>query len=131
MRWALVYTAIYVAIAVLIFLVSGNVPFRHNDTTFGKAISLYIAGGLVVGVMLGLLRPFARSQVGATIVGIVIAIPVVLLFRFASFQASWTTEDTFDATFLVLLWGGAGGNAIYRILTRRERKRTHATHGHK
>jgi hypothetical protein len=59
-----------------LFLLQGTVLGHPSRFSFPLVILGYLAMGILGGLLAGLLRPLARSKLGATIMGVVIGIPV-------------------------------------------------------
>lgn len=53
----------------LIYLLTGPEPFAEKGTTYGATVLIYLAGGLVVGGIFGVLRPWVRGHWSAAAVG--------------------------------------------------------------
>lgn len=64
--------------AVLIFLLRGPSTFEHLGVSLWACIAIYIGAGTVGGAVFGLLLPLTTSRLGATCVGIIVAIPLYL-----------------------------------------------------
>lgn len=55
----------------IIYLVGGSEPFLENGTTYGETVLLYVAAGVLVGVLFGLARPWIRGHWSAAVFGFV------------------------------------------------------------
>ncbi len=75
MGLGLVFAAIYSLLAALLYLVRGGHAFAALGLSLWKAILLYAVGGILTGGITGLLKPFARTLVGAIFIGIAAALP--------------------------------------------------------
>jgi hypothetical protein len=93
--------------------------FEAGHTTLPKLIAAYVASGLVVGVVVGLLLPLARWKSGAAVIGMVATIPYMLLIRHAmSDMGPWSCVDTIIVGHLTVFFGsgpGAVGRGVKRV----------------
>jgi hypothetical protein len=99
---------------VLIWLLRGSEPFERKGVTFLAVVVLYLVGGPVTGAIVGLLRPVAKSGLGAAITGVVAAIPVsVMAIAAVGGFPPWTRQHTF-ASIVMAVVGGAMGGYMFR-----------------
>jgi small-conductance mechanosensitive channel len=75
LSWTAAFAAVYILLAFVLYAVSPNDPSR---LPLARVISAYVGGALVAGVLLGLLRPFAQTRTGSTMVGLLVG-PCVYL----------------------------------------------------
>jgi hypothetical protein len=59
-----------------LFLLQGTVLGHPSRFSFPLVILGYLAMGVIGGLLIGVLRPFAQGRIGATILGIIIGIVV-------------------------------------------------------
>jgi len=118
-RWGVKFTLVYSAFALLVLLFGGSATFRQSGATFLLTIGLYVFGGLIAGAIVGLLRPLARWATGATIVGIIAAVPVCVMGRYVIDQSPWTVGDTIVWSIMAVIGGGLCGFFAKRISERR------------
>jgi hypothetical protein len=60
---------------------------------FARLVLVYLGGGLLGGLVVGLLRPLTRSHLGAALVGVVATVPVGVAVRFLRYGlAAGATE---------------------------------------
>lgn len=62
----------------LIFVVAGEEPFESNSTTWGTVVGVYLLGGIIVGVLWGIAKPWIRNRVGSAVFGFFAAVPIFL-----------------------------------------------------
>jgi peptidoglycan/LPS O-acetylase OafA/YrhL len=69
--------SVLAAIAFVILLMNGEASAIKRDTglNFPEIILLYVVGGLVGGVLIGLLRPLRSTAVGSFVIGTISAFP--------------------------------------------------------
>lgn len=89
--------------AVAVYLVSGGGAFERLGISFGATISIYFAGGIVGGLVVGLIWPLTRWWWGAAVVGVVGALPVYLMASVA------LDGDFLGGTILAIVVGGIVG----------------------
>jgi hypothetical protein len=78
-RWGIAYGLGFASMFVLyvlgLFAVRGAQPFERLGTTLTGCIALYLAGGIMTGTLVGLLRPLLVTRRGAMVVGAVATVP--------------------------------------------------------
>lgn len=88
-----------------IYLLSGTRAFERLNVSFLALAIFYVLTGLVVGAVIGLLRPLSRWTVGAYLTGLVAAIIIVgaglLLLRGS--PALWRPQDVLTFMTAVLI----------------------------
>jgi len=79
-RWGIAYGLGFASMFVLyvlgLFAIRGAQPFEHLGTTLTECIVFYVAGGIMTGTMVGLLRPLLVTRRGAMVVGAVALVPM-------------------------------------------------------
>ena len=75
LRWSLKFVIGYSMIAAVLFVIAGPPDGRLS---FPEILLLYVGLGAVGGVLIGLLRPFFRTRLGATLCGMLVGIAVYL-----------------------------------------------------
>lgn len=78
--YGLAFAAAYSAIVLVQYLVTGPGVVESRHITLGPTIAAYFVGGVVGGALVGLLRPFTRWRVGATLIGIIACLPLAIAF---------------------------------------------------
>ena len=102
---------------VTVYLRSGNAPFEKVGTTLWAVILLYFCAAILIGPIVGLLLPLARTtRSGAALLGIVAAIPFYAMARITlEGFTSWTLGDALVILILALFVGVPVGLAYRRI----------------
>ncbi|MFN2397370.1 MAG: hypothetical protein ABR543_01810 [Gemmatimonadaceae bacterium] len=115
----LLFGAIFCCWTLLLILVSGSLTLHTRTGVPVHAfavIGVYIFGGLSAGAVVGICRPLIQWLLGATIVGIIAAIPVFVGVRIArSGFSPWVTADTAMVTIAVVVMGGFIGLGYWAI----------------
>jgi hypothetical protein len=98
--------------------------FSDGSIAPGRAVLLAVgaclAGGVVGGAILGLLRPLLRSRGGATLVGILIGAMLGLSIRLTiDGVGPWTTGDVIQLAVFSVSLGGSCGFILSTALRRR------------
>jgi hypothetical protein len=114
-RWGvlngLLYAAIGFVIVAVVALVRGQNRFGQYGLSMGTVFLTYTTGGIAAGAIVGLLRPWTKNAIGATIVGVVAGIPFMLA-AFIGFGDSPRPLENVDwqgvLTIGSLLGGGFG-----------------------
>ena len=107
--WGLVLAAILLIAASLVYL-AAFIGAASVGLSFWRLVLVYLGGGLLGGLVVGLLRPLTRSHLGAALVGVVAAVPVgvgVRLLR--NGLAPWSDKDTWALAIFALALGGVVG----------------------
>lgn len=118
-RFGLAFAACYCAYVSLLYLVAGSAPFDSYGVTLPTVILVYIVGGVLGGAVVGLLLPLARYKVGATLVGILAAIPVVGGAMLSmSGLPPWEPADNFAFVFTTVGLGSVCGLIMWHIAHR-------------
>jgi hypothetical protein len=117
LKWGLLFAAI-VALWPLALLVIGAVTtFRANGVTFVAVLGLYLSSGVLGGALLGLCRPMLRSQIGAAVVGVLVAhilmAGAALLTQ--GHPASWDPADWVAIVVTAVPLGAAVGVSQWRM----------------
>lgn len=121
LRWGLSAAIGLCGVAVLIYLLFGSQPFERIDTTLIGTFAFYLAGGLVGGIVLGVCRPWVHTPLGAAVVGVLVAFPVVTIgFVMVDRAGEWRAYDTIAVIVVSLIFGVAGGLGEW---SRNERER--------
>jgi hypothetical protein len=82
---------------------------------------LYLGGGLLAGLIVGLLHRMARSKIGAAALGIIVALPISILTRVAIDDLGrWVPADTVVMTVMTLGLGIPVGLIYREIFTDEE-----------
>lgn len=69
--WGVALALLLSAWVTLIYLVAGPEPFHENGTTYGETVGVYLATGMGMGVLFGVLRPWIRGPWTASAFGFV------------------------------------------------------------
>lgn len=108
--WGLAFGAFYSIWVLVLFAFSGTAAFDRLRITLPKAIMFYMLGGLVVGAIVGVLRPLSTRLAGAVAVGMIATVPLALGFRLVTRGlAPWTGVDTAALITSTIVLGGLGG----------------------
>lgn len=78
-RTGSIFGAMFVALAVLAFLLGGEETFEKLDTSLRGVALAYMVGGLGGGLITGALLPLTKRLVGAAFIGYVAFIPVGIM----------------------------------------------------
>lgn len=113
-RFGFLIGAMLSVLALLAYLLGGQDVFRGLHTSLGVVIAADIGGGVLLGALVGALRPLAGSRVGAGVLGFVCGLLAGALIRVArDGLGPWTGGDWF----VVLTFAAALGiplGIIYR-----------------
>jgi hypothetical protein len=123
------FAAVLVVWVIVIYLISGDAAFANINTTLAKTIIAYLGGGAAAGAIIGLCRPLLRSQLAAAIVGVLAAVPVIVMGKYSVDPGPWSSADVFAVTALPLFYGLVLGPIFYRQVMRRRHRRGEARDG--
>jgi hypothetical protein len=79
LRWGMRYAVVFSLMAVVATFVKGPAVLVPYRLTIGGIVALYLAMGLIGGVVFGVLMPLGRSLWGSVLLGLLVAIPVAFL----------------------------------------------------
>jgi hypothetical protein len=103
----------------VLVVINGSVVLqpRHGPPVNAWLVILaYLAGGIVAGAVVGLLRPAVRWRLGAALVGMVAAVPVFAGIRFlVDGLTPWARGDSAVLAFCVVVGGGLAGVVIWAL----------------
>lgn len=122
-RWGLQFAVVLVVWVLIVFLIGGSAAFAKYDTTLGKTIGVYLGGGALAGLIVGLCRPLLRNQIAAGIVGVFAAIPVIIMVDLTLHPGKWDGDDVWVISILSLFYGLVMGPICYRQATRKRGQR--------
>ena len=101
----------YTLVAGLIYLFKGAAPFAASGVSFIGTLAAYWAGGLIGGIVVGVLAPYARNRLGAMGIGILVAFPACVAI---SLVASGTLH--LGAVLIMSIVFGAWGGFVLASL---------------
>lgn len=114
--WGLLIALCLTVILAVLAAIQGPRLFESYGTSFLTVALLYLGGGLVGGLVVGLLRPLTRWRLGGVAMGILAALPVGLGVRLMqSGLEPWEAKDTFTLTIFSLALGGTAGWTYWGI----------------
>ena len=88
-RLGLVVAAMLCCIGVPLALLGGSEPLTHERIPAGTLLIVYLSGGFISGIVLGIARPLARWRVGAIVIGIVDGVICAALINMGTDGAFW------------------------------------------
>jgi hypothetical protein len=106
------FATLFSAIAVVVTMVAPGTP-RKAGLSLWQIVGAYYVGGLSGGAILGLLLPFARTRIGAPIVGFLTMLPLAFsLFVSMIKRSEWFPAGLVMSTIFALLFGAGIGAVI-------------------
>ena len=127
LRWGiqggLFFAAIYIAWVTILFLVRGREPFDRLGVNLPVVVAVYLAGGVLSGAVIGLLRPFATRKVGAYLISIIAALPVLtgIAISLQGLPGRWDLATRLVVPFLSVAFGLALGDLLWKAASRNGR----------
>jgi hypothetical protein len=121
-RGGLFFGLAYSAIALVLYALRGRESFEANGVTLGSLVAAYVLGALAAGIVVGLLRPLLRWQLGAMAVGVAAAVPACVgigLARFGAFSG-WSGADMGTVVVMGVMFGMLFGNQYWNNHSRRD-----------
>jgi len=120
-KWGLYAAGFFGTWATLVRLASGSRPFDEAGLTYSATIAAYVAFGLLGGMLLVVLRPFTKSQIGSALVGWILAAVVYSGFATLMGRPPWGWSIFMLAVVLLvsLFVGATGGVAHWKRNQRR------------
>ena len=114
-RWGTTLASIYSLLALVINGLSAGEAFSRKGITLGQTIALYMASGVIGGIVVGLLRPVMKTRFGASAVGVVAAIPLsvgISILRSGS-PSGWNDETWVPTLITAGVLGGLGAQVLW------------------
>lgn len=117
--WGLQFSMSVAVVFALIVLTEYRLLGPGTTTRFGMTLGsvllMYLCGGLLAGVVLGVGRPLGKTHVGAIILGIFVATCVYGSGCVAIYgsPAGWHGKQWFSAIFLGVVFGAFGGDKFF------------------
>jgi hypothetical protein len=96
-------------VAIVQYVVTNGAAFAQHGTTLWGVLRLYIAAGLLGGLLFGLLLPVARWRWGAALLGAIAMMPLYL-----GAAVLLGHEDLYSGLIAALLVGGIVGYGLHR-----------------
>jgi hypothetical protein len=112
----LIGAALYSIIVLVVYAIQGPDALARDHVTLGSVLALYWAGGIIVGAIVGVLRPLTKVRLGAIAVGFIAALPVMAgaSFLVDGVRGLLDPGSRFVSVFCSLVLGGYGGNMLWR-----------------
>lgn len=115
--WGLFFAVGFSILALVVQLFAAPESGWSGPPSLGTAIGVYFLGGVLVGAVVGLLRPFSKRLIGAAVVGLVGGLgfaALVVVFREGTLAL--TRTDIEDIFILGLGWGPLAGIIMHFIM---------------
>ena len=94
-RWGAALALVFALYAIVLYAVSAASGRQLSPPSLGEVVSIYFAGGVAGGSMVGLVLPLARRKVGSALVGFLAILPVAVLIRVTGYHAlAWSGTDS-------------------------------------
>jgi len=94
--WGISFTGAAGVYVYILAIVRDSVWFERYGVTLWTIWAAYGAAGMISGILLGLLRPVTATRLGATLVGILVAIPCYTVVWFATDGGPYNQACNFD-----------------------------------
>jgi hypothetical protein len=126
-KWGAGYGAAF-AVAYTLFvcvvaLVGGTAPFREDGVSLGQIVGLYFVSGILVGGVVGIMRPLTGRRLGAAFVGFVAALPLfaVMLTTQRHDPLAWGRSDYLFIVIMAAVAGPPAGLILWSQTHRKSR----------
>lgn len=114
--WGLLLSCCLIVFVAVLFLFQGQQPFNAYQTTVRAVVVLYLVGGALGGLVVGVLRPLTKWRWGAAVVGVLAAVPVGLGTRVLRAGLSpWQSKDLVVLIVFCVALGAPVGWIYWRI----------------
>ena len=121
LRWGVGYGLKFgVAFSILIsvlWALGGAQSVRREGMSYSLVVACYLAMGLVGGIIVGILRSWSHTRLGAIAIGLFVALEAFWIVNLALSGLHWDTDTYIAAGFLVPFWGIGGGVSLYNVFT--------------
>jgi len=114
--------ACYCVWVIGIYLIRGDEPFTRQGATLGKVLAVYVWGGALGGLIVGLLRPMAEDEVGALVVGLLAGIPIAAGIVTCVVGWPWSAKERHIFPMWVLIVGAVVGFLLSKKAEERRKR---------
>ncbi len=109
------FGTIYALWALVMYLIGGK-AFANGEFTLVGVCIFYLAGGVVAGSIVGLMRPLLRHAGSAPLVGVAACIPLAIGFRVLyKGLTAWTRTDTLFLMIWPVVFGVPASLVLWNI----------------
>jgi hypothetical protein len=127
LKWGIGYgwkfgVAFSILISVL-WVLGGAQSVRREGMPYIVVVACYLAMGVLGGIIVGILRSWSHTRLGAIAIGLFVAAEVFWIVSFADSGLHWDTDTYILALILVPFWGIGGGVSLYNVFTPQQRRR--------
>ena len=98
-------------------LLTGRTQFPRLGMSLGTVVAVYYSGALIVGLIIGLLRPATKTAFGAMAVGVIAGLPAGALIDIWSYTgplSGWIEARWWFPVLVSLAVGAPAGYMIWR-----------------
>ena len=106
----------FAAIVFIEYLVLGSRTTSRIGVTLPSILLMYVGGGVLAGIILGVGRPLGRTQVGSMVLGVFVATCVYVSAGIAIYGLPnhWHGKEWFSTVVVGILIGALSGNMFYK-----------------
>jgi hypothetical protein len=75
-KWGFIFGAILAGLATLVRIIAGSEEFSRMNTTISSVVVAYVSGCVAAGLIVGAMKPLARTKAGAGVTGFIAGLPI-------------------------------------------------------
>lgn len=120
-RYGVTIAVPFCIVAILVFAIGDSRSLNASGLTITGVLTAYVLSGIAAGGIVGVFRPFLRSRVGSTLVGILASMPVWTVIKYTIRPGSWQEVDFIMVFGLSIVYGVILGPVAYGIFSGRSR----------
>jgi hypothetical protein len=107
---------------VLVMYIANGAAFANLGMSLPEIVLLYALGGVLAGGVVGAMRPWTRTRLGAMVAGVAAALPASLAFGVALYGAPsrWRRTELANCVIYAVIMGVVGGSALWNRFVKRQ-----------
>jgi hypothetical protein len=113
LSWSFRFVLVYSLLAALVYAIAGP---PDKSVTLVELVGTYVVLGLLVGIVIGLLRPISRTRAGSTVLGVIVGAVVYVGGGISFFGIAIIREPGPMTAFLIAasIVGGLSGSKWWK-----------------
>lgn len=115
MRRGLAFAGVISAFVLVLYVANGASNFAKLGLSVPEIILIYAIGGVLTGAVVGAMRPWTKSRLGAMVTGVAAALPASLALGLALYgtPSQWHRTTLANCVIYAVIMGIVGGNVLW------------------
>lgn len=122
-RYGCYFAFAFTVIVTIQWVLGGALNVREAHVSYGSVVGVYFIAGIGGGTILGILRSWSHTRLGAIAIGLLIAALTAWAGMTAYEGLHWDRAGYVVSSILALFWGISGGLGLYRVFTPPDKRR--------